>query len=436
MDELGESQLEKRLIADFDPSLSHSGVNGLRLASRIQSLSEIGRSEVCGSYRIGFSKVERQAKNLVKDWMDQAGMETREDAAGNIFGRLRGRDKSLPAVLSGSHVDTVPNGGHFDGVLGVLTALEVVEAWKESNYVPERPYEVVVFTDEEGSRFNGGFTGSLAMVGEIDIEEQKLKKDINGVPFEQVITNDGLSMNHFFNTKRDFKEINMFVEVHIEQGKRLEKEDVPVGIVTGIAGPCWMKITFRGTAGHAGNTPMNDRQDAMAAAGEFAYRVKTLPEKVSSSAVATVGKLHVNPNGVNVIPGEVELYVDIRDIHKHTRDELANLVTAAAKDISEKNSVSVELEETLRTNPVPIKEVFQEQLAISVEDHGITPVFLPSGAGHDAMIVGRHIPVAMLFVRSKNGISHNPKEWSSLNDCAHGAHVLKHFLEDVTEKEI
>lgn len=430
---MDENQLENRLKAEFDQGLNHSGVNGIRLASRLQALSEIGQSEGGGSHRIGFSEEERQAKNLVKQWMTDAGLDIREDEAGNIFGRLSAKDETLPAVLCGSHVDTVPNGGHFDGVLGVLSALEVVEAWKENHHMPNRPYEVVIFTDEEGSRFNGGFTGSQAVVGEIDIEKQKLKKDINGVPFEQVIENDGLSINHFLNAKRDFNEINMFVEVHIEQGKRLEKADVPVGIVTGIAGPCWMKFTFRGKAGHAGNTPMNDRRDAMAAAGEFAYRVKSLPAQVSSTAVATVGKLQVHPNGVNVIPEKVELYVDMRDIHEHTRDELVKLVMSAADETAANNDVGLEWEETLRTPPVPINEVFQGKLAASVEKHGISPVLLPSGAGHDAMIVGRHLPVGMLFVRSKDGISHNPEEWSSLNDCVQGVHVLKHFLETVTK---
>ncbi|WP_347862253.1 hydantoinase/carbamoylase family amidase [Salimicrobium sp. PL1-032A] len=230
-------ELENKLLQDFDSRLNHSGVNGQRLAARMQALSEIGRGEQGSSYRIGFSEEERQAKTLVRQWMDEAGLDTWMDEAGNVFGRITGRDETLPSVWTGSHVDTVPNGGHFDGVLGVLSALEVVEAWKEIDYKPVRTLEVVIFSDEEGSRFNRGLTGSKAVVGEIDTKEQKELKDINGQPFEDVMQNVDLSLETFPEAEREVRDINMFVEVHIEQGKQLEKEDVPVGIVTGIAGP-------------------------------------------------------------------------------------------------------------------------------------------------------------------------------------------------------
>ncbi|SDP18676.1 Zn-dependent hydrolase [Halobacillus aidingensis] len=427
--------MEKKLLKDFDHRLNYSGVNGKRLAARIQEISEIGRGEKGSSYRIGFSEEERKAKTLVKQWMDEAGMNTWVDEAGNVFGQLLGRDETLPIVLAGSHIDTVPNGGHFDGVLGVLSALEVVEAWKEIDYEPMRTLEVVVFSDEEGARFNRGFSGSKAVVGDVDAEEQKSLTDINGVPFEEVMKSVDLSVGRFPDAERNLHDIKMFVEVHIEQGKQLEKEDVPVGIVTGIAGPCWLKFNVQGRAGHAGNTPMNDRKDALVAASELIFNIPSLPAQVSSSAVATVGKTHVYPNGVNVIPGEVELYVDIRDIHESTRDKLVDLVIEKAEEIVEKHGVSLEWEEATRTKPVPIKEVFQKTMATSVENHGIRPVFLPSGAGHDAMILGRHVPISMLFVRSKDGISHNSEEWSSLNDCVQGIHVLKDFLEKVTQED-
>ncbi|MGP4076602.1 M20 family metallo-hydrolase [Halobacillus sp. K22] len=435
MNEQDEKQLEKKLLKDFDHRLNYSGVNGKRLTTRIQAISEIGRGEKGSSHRIGFSEEERKAKTLVKHWMDEAGMNTWVDEAGNIFGQLVGRDETLPVVLAGSHIDTVPNGGHFDGVLGVLSALEVVEAWKEIDYKPMRTFEIVIFSDEEGARFNRGFTGSKAVVGDFDTEEQRALSDIDGLPFEEVMKRVDLTNERFPDAKRDLQDIKMFVEVHIEQGKQLEKEDVPVGIVTGIAGPCWLKLNIQGKAGHAGNTPMNDRQDALVVASELIYNIPYLPPQVSSSAVATVGKTHVYPNGVNVIPGEVELYIDIRDIHESTRDKLVDLVIEKAEEIVEKRGVSLEWEETTRTKPVPIKEGVQETMATSVENHGIRPVFLPSGAGHDAMILGRHLPISMLFVRSKDGISHNSEEWSSLNDCVQGIHALKDFLEKVTQED-
>ncbi|KAB7707173.1 hydantoinase/carbamoylase family amidase [Bacillus aerolatus] len=420
-----------RLIENYNESgLSRSGVSGKRLASRISDISEIGRTEEGGSHRIGFSKEEKQAKQLVMKWMTEAGLEVKEDGAGNVFGRLEGRDKQLSALLSGSHADTVPNGGHFDGILGVLVALEVAEAWKETGYIPEYPYEVVIFSDEEGARFNDGFTGSRSMTGIVDMEKQKKLIDYEGNSFEKVLNQVDLTSEQFFSAKRDLKEIEAFIEVHIEQGILLEKSDIPVGIVSGIAGPSWLEITYRGTAGHAGNTPMNHRNDALVAAGELVCHIPSLPMKVSSTAVATVGKMEVKPNGINVIPGEVTLFVDIRDIYEHTRDELIKLVINAAEDISKKHKIESEYNEVLKIEPVPIKEKMMEKLKRSIEAKGIEPFFLPSGAGHDSMILGRFIPTAMLFVQSKDGISHNPLEWSSLNDCVHSVHVLKHFLEN------
>ncbi|WP_453993230.1 M20 family metallo-hydrolase [Bacillus nitroreducens] len=422
--------LLEKLISDYDLSLDKNGVSGERLASRLAALSEIGRTADNGSHRIGFSKEEKAAKDLVKKWMTEAGLTVTQDGAGNVFGRKEGKNPNLPALLSGSHVDSVPNGGHFDGPLGVLAALEVAEAWKQTGYVPERPFEVVIFSDEEGARFNGGFSGSQSMIGEATREEYLPKKDINGDSFTKVIEDIGLSVDEFFASKRDLSKLEAFVEIHIEQGKRLEKAGVPVGIVTGIAGPCWLKLTFTGRAGHAGNTPMNDRQDALVAAGQFIHEVASLPAQVSSSAVATVGKIEVLPNGVNVIPGEVQLSVDIRDIKKETRDQLVDMVIEKAKSVSAAHGIELHYEETIREAPVPISEDMQKKIEKSVVAQGIEPVYLPSGAGHDSMIVGHVLPVAMIFVQSKDGISHNPAEWTSLSDCVQSVHVLKDFVEN------
>ncbi|MFC2949324.1 M20 family metallo-hydrolase [Virgibacillus sediminis] len=425
----GKFHLEEMLLKDYDDSEDRDGISGARLAKRLGELSKIGLTEDKGSKRPGFSLEEQEAKELVKSWMREAGLEVRQDGAGNVFGRLAGKDDSLPAVLSGSHVDSVPNGGHFDGPLGVLSALEVAEAWKEAGFQPNKPYEVVIFSDEEGSRFHGGFNGSEAMMGEIDIEEKKKQSDSEGRSFTEVVKDVGLSPESFLEAKRNLEEIDMFVEVHIEQGKRLEKENLPCGIVTGIAGPSFLELTFTGKAGHAGNTPMNDRQDPLVAASEFIFQVNQLPGKISDSAVATVGKMHVDPNGVNVIPGKVAVFVDIRDIAESTRDTLLSQVEGLANSISGKHGIELESEEKMRITPVPIGEEVQHQLEQAVESNGIRPYRLPSGAGHDAMIIGTKLPIAMLFVKSKDGVSHNPAEWSDLNDCVKTVHVLKTFLE-------
>ncbi|MBT2217904.1 Zn-dependent hydrolase [Virgibacillus dakarensis] len=421
--------LQEKLLEDYNDTYDYEGVSGKRLASRLDALAQIGLTDDNGSNRPGFSKEEKAARELVSGWMREAGLSVREDGAGNIIGRLAGKNNELPAIMSGSHVDSVPNGGHFDGTLGVLSALEVVEAWKQSGYQPKKPFEVVVFTDEEGSRFNGGLNGSEAMIGKGDLQAKLELIDKDGMSFAEVLQDVELSVDSYKSAKRNPDELDIFVEVHIEQGKRLEKENLPCGIVTGIAGPCWLEFTIKGEAGHAGNTPMDDRQDALVAASEFIFEINKLPRQISETAVATVGKQLVEPNGVNVIPGQVKFYVDIRDIHRETRDEVVNRVLALGERIAEEHHVEVEYAEKMRVEPVPIDEETQHILEQSLEEKGIKPHKLPSGAGHDAMIIGEKLPIAMLFVRSKAGISHNPAEWSDLNDCVQVVHVLKDFLE-------
>lgn len=419
----------EELMKDYDSTLSHSGVSGERLARRLFELSRIGFTQVGGVKRPGFSQEEKTAKELVKKWMQEAGLEVAEDGAGNVRAWLPGKNPGAKAIASGSHVDSVPNGGNFDGPLGVLSALEVAESWKDTGYTPEKPYEVIIFTDEEGSRFNSGLSGSRAMAGEISEEEMLQLRDYDGKGLEQVLQDYGSSLQAFKEAKRDVTELELFVEVHIEQGKKLERDNQPVGIVSGIAGLAWLKAEFIGEAGHAGNTPMAGRRDPLVAAAEFIQKVSGFPEQVSETAVATVGKMEVFPNGANVIPERVELNVDIRDIQEQTRDRLVDLIASEAKRIAESRGIKVNLHENTKIQPIPIAENLKGKLVDSLTKFGISPTYIPSGAGHDAMVLGRHIPVAMLFVRSKEGISHNPKEWSSLNDCVAGVHVLKDFIE-------
>lgn len=433
MNNAAASRLDELLLADYDYTLDYRGVSGKRIAQRLYELSKIGLTDENGSYRIGFSAEEKEAKVLVAKWMTEAGLQVKQDEAGNIIGRLAGKENELPSILSGSHVDSVPNGGHFDGPLGVLAALEVVEAWRETGFKPMHPYEVIIFSDEEGARFNGGLTGSRAMTGDIDVENQLSLVDSQGSNFQTVIENNGLTLDTFFQAKRDLSKIKAYVEVHIEQGKRLEIENLPVGIVTGIAGPSWLKIILSGEAGHAGNTPMDDRKDALVAAGELIAAIPALPRQVSSTAVATVGKIHVHPNGVNVIPGSVELFVDIRDIYEDKVDELVSLTIKKAAAISESHGIRFTYEQTLKVAPMLVQDEMKELLEQSLQKMSIKPYYLPSGAGHDAMVLGRHLPSAMIFARSRKGISHNPAEWTTLSDCVQSVHLLKNMIEKLDE---
>ncbi|MDV2581335.1 M20 family metallo-hydrolase [Alkalibacillus haloalkaliphilus] len=423
-----------RLMKDYDVNNNHSGIDGERVAKRLTAIAELGMTEEGGCRRISFSQEEKRAKELVKQWMEEDGLAVTVDGAGNVFGRVEGQVDG-PAVMSGSHLDSVMHGGHFDGPLGVISALEVASAWKNTDEKPSIPFEVVVFTDEEGARFNGGLLGSQSVVGELDLEEEKRRVDFNGKPFEDVLAKVGLTPEGFIKAERDLSQVKAFVEVHIEQGKQLEKRNQPVGVVTGIAGPTWLKVTFKGIAGHAGNTPMNDRTDALVAASEFVTNVKDFPVQVSDSGVATVGKLEVEPNGVNVIPGEVTLTVDIRDIKEEWKSEITRRVKEYAQTVSEQHGTAVEVEESMNVSPVQVPEKMQKQAGEAVEEAlGLDPFYLPSGAGHDAMILGRYVPMAMLFTQSLDGVSHNPKEWSSLNDCVQTIHVLKRFVEKIGEE--
>lgn len=425
--------MKNELLNDYNIHLNYNGIDGNRLATRLDSISKIGVLPTGGVSRRGFSKEEKQAKELVIGWMKDAGLIVETDGAGNVFGRVIGKDDTS-SIASGSHVDTVPAGGNFDGVLGVLAALEVAESWKATEYVPEKSFEVVIFSDEEGARFSSGVFGSRAYMGYVDDELIESLKDSEGLNLAEVLDQYGSSFVEFENIQQ--RDWTFFAEAHIEQGKLLEKNNLPVGIVNGIAGQAWLEVEFTGLAGHAGNTPMNDRQDALVAAGRFVSGLEEIPKSVSRTAVATVGKLAVSPNGANVIPESVNMIVDIRDIYEDTRDKVIELVTTLANDIAKERGIVVTVSGTSRVKPVPIDELYKHELHDILNNLDIEPMELPSGAGHDSMNIGVELPVAMIFARSKSGISHNPKEWTSLDDCVMTVHVLKQFIEKQMEKPV
>lgn len=425
--------LYNEMTTNYDERFTFDGVDGKRIAKRLSELSSMGATELNGVNRPGFSSEEKQAKELVKTWMEEAGLHVREDGAGNVFGVCKGTEEGK-AIMSGSHLDSVPNGGNYDGPLGVIAALEIAQAWKDSGDQPAKPYEVVVFSDEEGSRFGTGMTGSRAMVGDLKEEKTAQLSDGNGHSFDSVLRDYGSSADEAIQSTRDMNELELFVELHIEQGKILESNGLSVGVVKGIAGPVWLDFVFEGEAGHAGNTPMNGRRDPVVAAGEFAYRIASLPGQYSDTAVATIGRMNVSPNGMNVIAQTVELTVDVRDIHKESRDALIEAIIKTATTAAESHNINMNYREMLNVDPLLINESLMDELKETVEEFGITPMELMSGAGHDAMIVGEKIPVAMLFVKSKDGISHNPKEWTDLNDSVQAIHVLKKFIEKQMSK--
>jgi len=397
-------------------------VDGDRLWRRLSELAEIGKRESGGVTRLSFTDEERSAKDLVASYMEEGGLAVREDAVGNLFGRREGSDPDAPAVLVGSHVDSVYDGGNFDGPLGVLAGIEVVQAMEEGGVRTDHPVEVVAFTDEEGARFSFGMIGSRALAGHIspgDLDH----RDGDDISISEAMRDYGLDPKRVEAARRQQDSLAAYLELHIEQGRVLEAEGLPVGIVTGIAGPVWLRFSLRGESGHAGATPMNRRHDALAAAAEI---VGVVEEEASSapSAVGTVGQLETRPGGINIIPGLVDFSVDLRDIDVSVRDGVEGRIRERAEEICARRGVELGVEELQRLDPAPCSEEVRSVISEACEEVGIRPHSLPSGAGHDGMHLASLCPMGMIFVRSKGGISHNPEEWSTREDCEAGCNVL------------
>ncbi len=398
-------------------------IDGERLWRRICDLGEIGRQKEGGITRLSFTEEERAAKDLVASFMSEAGLFVREDAAGNLFGRREGRNPGSPAVLVGSHVDSVYNGGDFDGPLGVLAGVEILQTMQERGVETERPVEVVAFTDEEGARFSFGMIGSRALAGRLSPEDLTEHEDSDGVAIGEAMRAYGLDPERVGEAARPKGSVEAYVELHIEQGRVLESEDLPAGIVTGIAGPVWLRFSLTGETGHAGATPMSLRRDALAAAAEVMGLIEAEASGTGTS-VGTVGQLSLEPGGINIIPGRVEFSLDLRDIDEEARDGVEGRILPGAEEICERRGVGLEIETLQRLAPAPCSEHVRDAVRGACERVGIRPHALPSGAGHDGMQLTDLCPMGMIFVRSRNGVSHSPDEWSSREDCAAGSDVL------------
>lgn len=421
--------LENRLLHTYNYSLSTRGIDGSRIAKRLGELSEIGKLSSRGVSRYGYGEKEQAAHKLAKFWLKEAGAVIEVDEAGNTIGHIKGQS-SEKVFASGSHLDTVPNGGNFDGTVGVITAIEIAQAWKDKGYMPPFDYDIIIFREEEGSQFNVGVLGSSAFMGLRKKEEfSDLKATSTGLSFSSTLEKNHLFVDSFFNAKKH-RNYELYVEAHIEQGKVLENADQSVGVVSGIAGLADLNFTFIGISDHAGNTPMDDRFDPLVTAGRFVYELSLLPETISDSAVATVGKVDVSPNGANVIAERVDVTVDVRDVDLKDRQTLERKIINCAFDLAKEDNISVNYNKTTDVQPVSMDESLQADLKQIIKE--ITQkeaLALPSGAGHDAMNLAVEYPVAMIFIKSHQGISHHPDEWTDLSDIVTGVHIIKQFLE-------
>lgn len=399
-------------------------VNKERLWSHIMELGKIGEStdKKKGLTRLVFTPEEDIAKNLVKSYMVDAGLTVMEDAAGNLIGKRIGKNPDLPVIMLGSHIDTVFRGGKFDGALGVLSAIEVARALNERNVELEHTLEVVSFTDEEGARFSTGMLGSQAMTGNLDPEVLD-RQDDQGITLKEALSDAGYDPDKLNDAQRAKGSIAAYLEVHIEQGRVLEKNRLSVGVVSGIAGPRWFRITLKGESGHAGSTPMDLRRDPLAAAGEIITHIEAIANK-QKNTVATVGQFNVEPGGINIIPEQVSFSVDLRDEDLENRRIAEEKIKEKIATIVDRRGLEVDIQLLHNLDPVKCDPVLVKLALEASKKLELPTKTLVSGAGHDSMNLAGIAPIAMIFVRSQQGLSHRPDEWSTKEDCYDGARLL------------
>ena len=380
-----------------------------------------------GLTRVFLSPENRAANELVIGWMREAGMEAKLDAIGNVAGRYEGNRPGLPCLMLGSHLDTVRNAGKYDGMLGVVSAIECVAALNSRKARLPFALEVIGFGDEEGVRFGTTMLGSRAVAGGLDAAVLKTK-DAKGTSIEQALREFGLQPEQIPAITRKRGEVLAYAELHIEQGPVLEAEGLPVGVVTAINGFSRLRVTLSGMAGHAGTVPMGLRRDALAAAAECVLAVERIGRS-EPELVATVGKIEALPGAINVIPGDVMFTIDVRAPKDSLRNDAVMTAESEVRKISEKRKIRCDIEHLQSLGVAACAPRLIAQLERAVGAKGIRVRRLPSGAGHDGMALKDLADICMLFVRCKDGISHNPAESITEADAGAGAAVLLEFIE-------
>jgi N-carbamoyl-L-amino-acid hydrolase len=393
-------------------------INGQRLNRQLGELAEFGRLPNRGINRVAYSQAALQAREFVRDLMRAAGLDVSGDTAGNIIGRREGSSREMPSLMFGSHIDSVPQGGNYDGPLGSLGAIEVAQTLAEHDVELGHPIEIVVFQNEEG-----GKTGSRAMSGELNPEELSLVTH-SGHTIGEGIRIIGGDANALQTTRREPGDIAAFVELHIEQGGILEKEQIQIGVVEGIVGIKRWHVTIDGFANHAGTTPMNDRQDALLAAGRFIDAVNRVATDMAGSQVATVGQIEASPGAPNVIPGQVTLSLEIRDVEMGKIDRVYQAIETRSQELAAATNTRFSLSQYYVSRAAPTDERILRPIGNSAIQLGLSSMRMPSGAGHDAQSIALLAPIGMIFIPSVRGISHSPEEFSRPEDVVNGANVL------------
>ena len=401
-------------------------INESRINQTLQELGHLGESPE-GMDRVAYSPEDIAGRDYTIKLMQEAGLETRIDAAGNIIGRRAGSDDNLPAIALGSHTDTVPKGGKYDGALGVMGAIEVIRTLEEQGYRTRHPLEVIDFANEEGTRFHRWLVGSRSMSGLLEQEDLDALDD-DGLSLGPCIADIGGDLSRIGEAVRSPGELAAYFELHIEQGPYLHQSGNPIGVVTGITGRAVFEVEIEGKANHAGTTPMSTRRDALVSASKLVLNIQKMAAEQEICRVSTVGSIKAIPNAVNVIPGHASIGLEFRDTDMEAlaaaEQELRRATDQAAVD----DIVDIEVIRHRFTSAVPITADMQALVAEAAENCGMTWEPLASGAGHDAQAVANIAPVAMIFVPSIDGISHAIEEYSTPQDCANGAQVLLELL--------
>jgi N-carbamoyl-L-amino-acid hydrolase len=401
-------------------------VDAAALRQRIEALSVFGRKAggtfADGVSRVAYTDADVAGRGYVMDLMRAAGLTPRIDPAGNIFALRPGGDRSLKPILFGSHIDSVPSGGNFDGDLGSLAALGVLEALGRAGVRTRHPLEIVVWAAEEGVAFNRGLSSSRIVAG--DVAPSDMEQVWNGMRRGDAIKKIGGDPERIMEARREKGAWHGYLELHIEQGGTLERSSTAIGVVEGIVAIERYEARITGFANHAGTTPMAERQDAMLAASHLTIAVRESVTKFPGRQVGTVGKIEISPNAPNVVPGAATLIIELRDLSAEKLKTIADEIRARAAAIATATKTRIEILPASSNPPALADTRVQDLVARAAADLKLSSVRLPSGAGHDAQMMAQLTPMGMIFVPSIGGISHSPKELTSWQDCANGANVL------------
>lgn len=407
-----------------------------QLQTWIETLNQFNATPGDGITRQLFTPEDMAARRYLISEMEKLGLQVHQDAIGNIYGVAEGTDPSLAPVWSGSHIDTVLHGGSFDGMCGVLCAMESVRIIREAGLSHRRSIVCCIFSGEEPARFGIGCVGSRALIGEMSTQEARERKDVNGVSLYDAMVEVGLDPEKLPTAKVQPGQVHAHIELHIEQNVHLERQGVPIGVVTSICAPSNLVVTVSGRSGHAGGMAMTERWDAFAAVAEMALEVERIgrTESTSDFTTATVGRVNVEPNQSNIVPGKVVFTVDVRDAAKASKDRIMEMIKAMIMDVAAKRGITAEIYVQNHDTPMPCAPFLQDIIEGHCQDQGVPCMKMVSGPFHDALHIGEFCPVGMIFIPSKAGLSHCPEEWTDYGDVCRGSRILASTLLDVANQ--